>query len=136
MLDLLINIHSLWRWVVLIAITVALIWALAGWLRGGNWGDSDRILMLVTIGAIDLQVLLGIIIWLSGQYWNRGAFFAITHPLVMILALVVAHVGSTWTKRTSNPVTKYRTLAISLFLVLFLITAAIPPDSWRRAWVS
>lgn len=132
MQNALVDIHSFWRWVVLIVLTVALLRGLAGWLRGGEWSGFDRTLLLTTVGALDLQLLLGIIIWILGRHWNSGTFLAVTHPLVMIAGVGVAHLASARIKRAPDAVGKYRVLAIGVFLALFLITAAIPPDAWRR----
>ncbi len=134
MQSLLVNLHSLWRWAVLIVLTVALVRGVVGWLRGGCWSGGDRTLLLVAVNVLNVQIVLGVLLWLVGGYWNAGAFLGIVHPLVMLLALGVAHAGSARIKRTSDPVAKYRTLAISFFAALFLITAVIPPDAWGRIW--
>lgn len=132
MQNALVDIHSFWRWVVLLVLTVALLRGLAGWLRGGAWSGFDRTLLQSTVGALDLQLILGITIWILGRHWTSETFVAVTHPLVMIAAIAVAHAGSVWIKRISEPVGKYRALTITIFLALFLITAAIPPDAWRK----
>lgn len=132
----LVGVHSLWRWVVLIVMTVALVRALIGWLRGGDWTSGDRTLALLATTTIDIQVVLGLLVYGIRQHWQSGPFLAYVHPAVMIIALIVAHIFSARAKRASTPVAKHRTLAIGLFLTLFLITAAIPSYSWSRAWAS
>lgn len=130
----LVGLHSLWRWVVLIVVTVAFVRGLIGWLRGGDWTSSDRILALLATTAIDIQVVLGLIVYGIGQHWQSGPFLAYVHPAVMIVALVVAHIFSARAKRAATPIAKHRTLAIGLLVTIFLITAAIPSDSWSRLW--
>lgn len=44
--------------------------------------------------ALDVQVLLGLIIWVGRSRWVGDAFFAFIHPLTMILALGMAHMGT------------------------------------------
>ena len=137
MMSVLVGLHSLWRWVVLLVMLVALVRGLFGWLRGGAWTDLDRQLTLATVGAIDIQALLGIIIWIGeGRWGGDDVFRSFIHPLVMIVALTVAHVGSARLRRESEPAAKHRWLALSLVVVFVLVTAAIPSDSWGRAWVS
>ena len=136
-MSVLVGLHSLWRWVVLLVVLVALVRGLVGWLRGGAWTDLDRQLSRAAVGAIDVQALLGIIIWLGERRWDvNNPFLSVIHPLVMLVALAVAHVGSVRLRRESEPVAKYRWLALSLIVVLILVTAAIPSYSWGRAWVS
>lgn len=135
-MNVLIGLHSLWRWVVLIVVVVAMVRGLIGWLRGGDWTSTDRTLALLAITSIDIQVVLGLIVYGVGQRWEAGAFIAYIHPLIMIIALVIAHVANTLAKRASAPAAKHRTLALGLFLTLFLVTAAIPSYAWSRAWYS
>lgn len=135
-MGVIVGLHSLWRWVVLIVVVVAFVRGLIGWLRGGGWTSGDRILALLAITAIDIQVVLGLLAYGIGKHWQSDAFIAYIHPAVMIIALAIAHIFSARAKRATIPVIKHRTLAIGLFLTLFLITAAIPAYSWSRAWVA
>ena len=134
----LVGLHSLWRWVVLLVVVIAFVRGVIGWLRGGAWTGNDRILTLVAVGALDIQLLLGLAVYGAGRHWdtaNSSTFIASIHPLVMIVAIAIAHVTSSRIRRTEPPNAKFRTLAIGLFIALFLITAAIPSYSWSRAWV-
>jgi hypothetical protein len=132
----LVGLHSLWRWVVLIVVTIALVRGLIGWLRGGDWTSSDRTLALLATTTIDIQVVLGLLVYGIRQHWQSGPFLAYVHPAVMIIALVVVHIFSARAKRATTPIAKHRTLAIGLLVTIFLITAAIPSYSWSRFWVS
>lgn len=134
MVTLLVGLHSLWRWVVLLVVLVAFVKGLLGWLRGGAWTSLDRGLTLAAVYTVTIQALLGIVIWIVEGRWAGGGFLGLTHPLVMLAALGVVHVGSARVKRARDAVAKHRTLALSLLLAIFLIAAAIPPDSWSRAW--
>ena len=131
----LLNLHSLWRWVVLLVVTIALVRAIIGWLRGGTWTKNDRILALIAVSALDIQLLLGLAVYGGGNHWNSSTFVAYIHPVVMILAIAIAHVTNTLVRRAEPANAKFRTLAIGLFVAIFLITAAIPSASWSRAWV-
>lgn len=135
MLTFLVGLHSLLRWVVLLVVLVALVKGLLGWLGGGAWTGLDRGLTLAAVATVTLQALLGIVVWLARGWWAEGGFRGLTHPLVMLLALGVVHLGSARVGRAAGARDKYRTLTLSLLLAMFLITAAIPPDSWSRAWV-
>ena len=131
----LVGLHSLWRWVVLLVVVIALVRGIVGWLRGGSWTKNDRVLTLVAISALDIQLLLGLAVYGGGNHWNSSAFLAYVHPLIMIGAIVIAHITSTLVRRAEPATAKFRTLAIGLFVAIFLITAAIPAGSWSRAWV-
>ena len=132
----LIGLHSLWRWVVLLVVLVALVRGLIGWLRGGAWTGNDRILALVAVSTLDIQLILGLLVYGGNESWNAGNFVAYMHPLVMLAAIVVAHVTSSRIRKTTEARGKFRTLALGLIVAVFLITAAIPPGTWSRAWVA
>src|SRR5262245_53999743 len=94
-MDFLVGLHSLWRWVVLIAVVVAFVRGVVGWLRGGAWTENDRTLVLVTTSVLDIQFLLGLAVYTIGKFWQKDdAFQAYIHPLVMIAAIIVVHVTS------------------------------------------
>ena len=133
-MDVLIGLHSLWRWVVLIVVLVAIIRALVGWLRGGDWTSGDRTLALVTTIAVDIQLVLGLLVYIVAKGWNLGAFLAYVHPLIMIVAIAIIHIASARTRRVESAVAKHRTLALGLIAAMILITAAIPSYAWSRAW--
>jgi hypothetical protein len=135
----LIGLHSLWRWVVLLVVVVALVRGVMGWLRGGAWTANDRTLVLVTTIVLDIQLLLGLAVYGMGQYWkseNSSTFIAYIHPLVMILAIVVAHTTAILIRRTEPASAKFRTLTIGLLVAIIMITGAIPPGTWSNFWVA
>jgi hypothetical protein len=136
-MQVLLGLHSLWRWVVLIVVVVALIRGIIAWARGGPWTRADRTLGLLTTSAIDIQVVLGLLLYGISQYWKgQSTFIAYIHPLVMIVALVIVHLANVRAKRLDSPIARHRTFTIGLIIALLLITAAIPPDAWTRAWAS
>lgn len=132
----LVGLHSLWRWVVLLAVLVVLVRGLVGWLRGGAWTSNDRLLTVFAVSALDLQLLLGLAVYGGGKHWESGAFLAYVHPLVMIAGIVVAHVTSAMIRRTEPVNAKFRTLTIGFVVAILLITAAIPAGAWSRAWAA
>ena len=86
-----LDIHMVWRWVLLAAALLAVGKALIGWLGKQPWGKlDDRLGMSYTI-TVDIQFLLGLILWFVGPFkiTNAGAlmssqlarFYVIEHPL-------------------------------------------------------
>ncbi len=135
-MEFLVGLHSLWRWVVLLFMVIALVRSLMGWFRNSPWTANDRTTTLLATSAIDIQFLLGLIVYGMGQHWNGTAFIAYIHPTIMLIALVIVHLTSTMAKRQTSDVAKHRMIAIGLLIALFLVTAAIPSYSWARAWAA
>ena len=133
-----LHLHSFWRWVVLVVGLVAIVKAFIGWLGNRPFEHiDDQLGMMFTI-VLDVQVLLGLINWI-GRGWAAQIpqamsnpalrFFAIEHPLTMLLALVVAHVGRVRSRRGETSLAQHRSAAIFYTLSLLLIISAIP---WNR----
>jgi len=111
----LILAHSLMRWVVLISAVVALVGARLASDRGSEgWGGRAG---RVYTAALDVQVLLGLVIWVLETGWRLNAFFAYVHPVTMVLALLVGHFGRARQAR-SVPAAGFWAFAASLALVV------------------
>lgn len=88
--ELLVSVHGHLRWPVLVVLlgggTVAL-------LQAPRAVAFRRPPFSVAVGVVDLQVLLGLAVYALGAGWREGPFIAAVHPVTMVLAAVVAHVG-------------------------------------------
>ena len=135
-----LTIHSLVRWVVVIAGIVAVIMAFAGWFGNRRWTSSNvRVNMLFTT-FLDLNVLLGIFLYFILSPLTRGAlqnmgdamknsnvrFYTIEHWLIMLLALVMAHIGSSRAKKAADDKGKFKQAAIFFTIAMILIFLGIP----------
>ena len=85
----------------------------------------------------DLQILFGVILFFTkgwgGVMTNGGSavmsnsalrFFAVEHWVLMLLAVIVAHIGSSQAKKVGNSVKNYRRTAIWISLSIILVLAA------------
>ena len=62
-----LQLHDIWRWVLLVAVLVVVIKALVGWLGKRPFTKPDSVsLAWLSSRSVDIQVLLGLIIWLFG----------------------------------------------------------------------
>lgn len=95
-MDIVLLLHSLVRFLILIAAAVGIVKALIS-LAQKNVSDSlDQTVASVFLGLYDLQVLLGILIILLG-----GLTQAI-HPIVMFVGVLIAHGLQNMTKRVKG----------------------------------
>lgn len=137
----LVAIHNILRWVVVILAVLALFRAYTGWLGRRSWTPSDRMAGSFFAISLDIQVLLGLLIYFIGPWFNlltgsdagqmssEVRFFAMEHILMMIVALVVAHVGLVLARKASTDTLKFRRMAIWLTLAALIVLAGIP---WWR----
>ena len=81
--------------------------------------------------VVDVQVTLGIILWIFNSGWDQGFFIAVFHPIAMILALGVMHMAIARGRRTAKTdhAAGNRMVAMGMLITLVLVFAAIP---WQR----
>lgn len=121
MYPMIVEAHSGWRHLVVLVLAVAIIRAAYGWIRGSDWGVWDARLDMATTIAVDIQVLLGLVVWIVGQHWQGyNTLAAWEHPVTMIVAAAAAHVTSSRVKKSPESAAKFRTATIG-----YLITALI-----------
>ncbi|KAF0237685.1 MAG: hypothetical protein FD181_1742 [Prolixibacteraceae bacterium] len=142
----LLHTHNMLRWLVLIVIVLAVVLAVIGWLKKRNWTKKDNITGLVLTMFMDIQFLVGIILYAFVSPLTKAAFsdfgaamknsvlrfYAVEHILLMVIALVLVHIGRSKSKKAIAPWKKHRVAAIYYVIALVLILAGIP---WDRAMV-
>jgi hypothetical protein len=134
--------HNIIRWLVLISGLIAAGFALRGWLGQREWSESDRKTGLIFTIFVDIQLMVGILLYFVYSNWALKAilengmgfvmtnstyrFFALEHALLMLLGFVSAHLGSALPKRVNESNGKFKRAAIWFTLSLLLIVMGIP----------
>ena len=139
-MEIIVSLHSILRWIILILSILVLVRAYSGWLGKRHWTGSDRKVGVFFGIALDIQLLLGIILWLFGS-WGLKAFdlpvtegasrmtilyFAMEHSVAMVLAVVLVHIGSSRVKKAQQNVDKHKMAAIFYSVAIVLIIISIP----------
>lgn len=129
MAETLVTVHSIWRWLVLLGLVVALVF---GFSRSSDTAPLDKSTarpFTFALMMLDIQVLIGLLVWITNRAWEFDVFLAWIHPVGMLLALGVGHaiVGRA-TK--SGRTTAYRTAAFGILAALAIVAATIPRDAW------
>jgi hypothetical protein len=139
-------LHNLLRWVALVLVIVATVRAFLGWFGKRQWSESDRRIGSFSAMAIDIQLLIGLLLYLVLSPITRSAFqdigavmeiadlrfFVLEHAFYMLLAVVFAHLGSALPKRADDSRAKYQRAAIFFALTLLMILLGMP---WSRPWL-
>lgn len=127
-MDTLVTVHSLVRWVVLVALVAAAGLALTRSRAGAAWAEgADRPFAIASV-LFDIQLTLGIILWIGTQAWSDNLFIGVIHPLGMIAAAGVLHVFIGRARKAASA-QSYRTVLIGLAATVVLVLLAIP---WNR----
>ena len=133
-----LQLHAIWRWVLLVAALIVVIKTLVGWLGKRPFTKLDDQLGMAFTMIVDIQVLLGLIIWLFGplglqtlsQSMGNAAlrFIVLEHPILMLIALAFAHLGRARSKKASDDAVKHRTsFVFYLFSMVFIALIFLLP---------
>lgn len=133
-------LHSGWRWLVLLVLLVRGLRGAQALIQGSPYGQLDQRLSIATIAVIDMQLLLGLILYglspsirlaLSdpgGAMKNsviRLVF--VEHPLMMLLAIGAVHAGHAMAKKTTRPdASRHRIGAAFALLGLLFVLSRLP----------
>jgi hypothetical protein len=131
--------HSWLRYAVLGLGLLLLGAAIAGFRASAEWSERDERLHKGFLSALDLQMLLGLLLylWLSpisaaafadfgGAMKNAQLrFFGVEHIVTMLLAIAAAHIGRGKSRKRQGRA-RYRSVLVAQLLWLVLTCAAIP----------
>lgn len=139
MYPLILTIHSIVRWLIIIAAVLLLVRSFSGWLRKRKYAPSDDRAAMTFTMLLDIQALLGLILYFflapstlsllngSGSMSSPIVrYFGAEHLAMMVLALAAAHIGRAQVKKASTSQSKFRRAALWYSLSVLLILAAIP----------
>jgi hypothetical protein len=132
--------HSYLRWALLVALLVLIARAWIGFRSGRSWSQADERTHVITVSLIDVQLLLGLMLYLGlspyvRAFWAQPAlgmhqaglrFFGVEHLFSMLIALLIIHVARVRSKRAANGKLRHRTVFISTLLALLVICVGIP----------
>ncbi len=136
----LLTLHNLTRWLVIIFGVWALARAWSGWIGRRQWTPAAERIGLVYTIVLDVQVLIGLILYIYPGTYTRmvfgdigsamqnavARFFGVEHIVLMLVAVAIAHMARAVAGKAVEPLAKYRRLAIWLTVSMAIILAAIP----------
>jgi len=136
---LLQSLHSVARWVVILFALIVIIRGLTGWFGKRRFNAADHRYGLFFTVSFDVQLLLGLILYFTrgwagvlagdvvGAMRNSAIrFFAIEHLVLMLIALAVAHIGRSASKKGATDLSQHRRAVLWYTASFILMIAAIP----------
>jgi len=140
MYSVLIVAHSWVRWIVLMAGLVAVFRALAGRSTHRAWGPGDNGPGRLYTIAFDVQILLGILLYvwaspitmtarghMAGAMGNHVTrFWLVEHPFGMIVALALAHIGRSRVRKAQTDRSRFNQAALFYGLSVLAAILATP----------
>ncbi|MCU0447247.1 MAG: hypothetical protein MUE85_20315 [Microscillaceae bacterium] len=137
-------VHSWLRWLVLLVAILLIIRSFMGWFGKKSYESGDNRLAVFFIIFMHLQLVLGLVLYFflspkvqialqdMGKAMKNPELraWSVEHITMMLLAVVVAQLGRSFSKKRGDSVQKHRTLAIYTLIALVLMLAGIP---WKFA---
>lgn len=137
-MNIVFQAHSGFRWLILLLVVVVIIKSLVGLISKGRYSKFDKILGSATVGIIDLQFLLGLILYFFYSPFTKSfsfdmsnaeeRFWSVEHLAMMFLAIAAAHVGKVKATKSSQDSSKFRFQLIFFAISLALMIMSIPWD--------
>ena len=137
MYSLLLSFHSMFRWLVVLSLTISIIRAFRGFNGPRPFGRLDNAIRHWTATIAHIQLMIGILLYTQSpvvSYYfktdtpvnSEAFFFSILHMLLMSLAIVVITIGSAKAKRKKGAYLKFKTMFFWFLIALTLIFVAVP----------
>ena len=118
---MILNAHSGFRYLVILAGLIVIGYAAIGMVTGRPYDKTMRIPSAVFTGLVDVTVLLGVVTLLSGTFYPA----LVGHITMMVLATIIAHVVSVVVKRRPEEERTYAPHLVGTLVVLGLLAAGI-----------
>lgn len=135
--------HSYIAFAALILLIVASINAIIGMSSNKEFKDGDRKLSLFALIFTHTQLLIGIVLYFvspmvqtfklpMGEVMKNAdlRLYAIEHPLINIIAVVLITIGWSRHKKMTTSKAKFKSIAIMFALGTILILSRIPWSTW------
>jgi hypothetical protein len=130
-MSILIGIHSILRWIIVVAGAAAIVNFLVGWARKSSFSQMDRGLASGFSGLMDLQVTLGLLYFLITGFGGAGfPMFRIEHLTTMLIAALAAHSPAFFKKAANQYAVGFYAVLGAMLLVV--IGVARLPGGWGR----
>jgi hypothetical protein len=127
----LLFLHSILRWLVLVAGVATVVGALR---------HKPGRAFVAFVGLLDMQLVVGLVLYLTASpqtkiaLGNFGAamkdgelrFWAVEHPTMMLVAIILAHVGRAMSKRAKDDARRDRLTLVFASIALVILLVAIP----------
>ena len=148
-MQILLVLHDLIRWLVLLFAFWTVISAISGLAAKRNYTSADGRSNFFFMLSMDIQLLIGLILYFSGQWFERLKnlgdnmkepmlrFFTMEHGLIMIIAWVLVHAGRISVKKAVTPEAKFKKTLLYFGIALLIILLAIPwpfREAVARPW--
>jgi uncharacterized membrane protein (UPF0182 family) len=140
-------IHSLWAYLVLVLLILAVLNAIRGISSGRKFGVRDFRLSLFTVITTHIQLIIGLVAYYLSNYYatmrniGMGEVMKnadlrkplVEHPVMILIAVLLITIGFNRMKRKTTDKGRFSSILVFFGIGLLLILAVIPWNLWFSA---
>lgn len=139
MLQTMLSLHNISRWLILLFGLWAILRAISGIAGKKNYTGLDNKLSLFFMICADIQLLIGLWLFFNNAWFDKmkagmGAvmknsfdrFFIVEHGFMMVLAWLLIHIGRSMVKRPAADASKHKKTLLWFGIAMLLILISIP----------
>jgi hypothetical protein len=141
MFPVLLQVHSILRWVISVLLVLSIVQSFIGWIKHREMREGDVKLWLFTMISAHTTLLIGLILLFFGRIGILSAglpegvnlmqdkfyrFFWVEHPTGMLLATILITLGRGVVKKQITDPLKYKRAFWFFLIALAIIIATIP----------
>ncbi|MGZ3945689.1 MAG: cytochrome B [Mucilaginibacter sp.] len=128
------ELHSGFRYIVLLLLLLAIIRAWADWLGKKPYSEGQRKLNLFTLISAHTQLLIGLVLYFLSPFVQFNSqtmkddttrYWTVEHLTAMIIAIVLITVGYSKSKKAALPEGKNKAIAVFYTLALVIVIVTI-----------
>ena len=137
-MQIVLILHSLFRWAVLLFGLWTLLNALTGFFGKRTYTAGDNRSNLLFMISCDIQLLIGLVLYFTNGWFDRlkdlgnnmkdpvNRFFTMEHMSLLLVAWILVHIGRAAVKRADTDAAKHKKMLIFFGIALVLILVSIP----------
>jgi hypothetical protein len=141
MFAVLLQVHSILRWVILLLLLLSIVQSFIGWVKRRELREGDTKLWLFTMIAAHTTLLIGLILLLFGRFGILSSglpegvelmkdkfyrFYWVEHPVGMLVATILITLGRGVVKKQIKDPSKYKRAFWFFLTALLIILATVP----------
>ena len=128
------ELHSGFRYIVIVLIIIAIIQSFIGWFGRKPYSSLNQKINLFTLISVHTQLLIGIVLFFlsplvqfNSQTMKNDTtrYFTVEHWVMMLIAIILITVGYSRSKKIVLPETKHKTIAIFYLLAFLVVLVAL-----------
>jgi hypothetical protein len=129
-----LQLHSIFRYVVVVLVLLAIIQALLGWLGKRPYTPLNKKVNLFAMISAHTQLLIGIVLYFVSPFVQFNAdtmknattrYYTVEHWVMMIIAIALITIGHSKSKKLILPEAKHRIVFIFYGIALLVVVGAL-----------